>query len=323
MLKFDFRRPNTGQESVAIDGMLTDAIDASSWRSLCSRNKAHESFEHRVASCARRALPFAISRVEDLCNSLDSADGLKPFDLLRVEGNPSRTIQASKVLTQIGEMLQSRGIGIRIVEDGDATHQKVTLVTDLTGIKATVSVSTSTAIIHSVNDPYRVLVSESLKHPKPVLQGGKVEEIDRSTQDPFLACIYREVPEEIGTELKSVRKVGVATDTHRDIRLVRASKLRGVSLSSDICGLDDSDMVRASYGSPDSIYVGSVSEPDIISTSELQRSWMIDVRDVQVGDLSVGHDILLILYREMCDRGEEILDARCLADFELVRSRFR
>lgn len=94
-------------------------------------------------------------------------------------------------------------------------------------IVAEVTVSTASAIVTSTNDPYRILVAYSEKHPKPVIPGGKVETEDLASdaESPGLTCVLREVKEEIGTDLLNATYVGKAQDPDRDIRAREESRV--------------------------------------------------------------------------------------------------
>ena len=77
-------------------------------------------------------------------------------------------------------------------------------------IVAEVMVTTASVIVASTDDPYRVLIADSAKHPRPVIPGGKVEVGDDQSDSatPGLSCILRETLEEIGTPLLNPRYKG-------------------------------------------------------------------------------------------------------------------
>lgn len=192
-------------------------------------------------------------------------------------------------------------------------------------IVAEVTVSTATAIVCSADDPYRVLVAKSAKHPFPVLPGGKLEAIDltgASEEQAALCCVLREVTEELGTELLDARAIGKASDPDRDIRLVPVSKLSGAVVSPALDeSLDASATVKAHYGCPDYIFVGYVDESAIRATEELDDQHFVDIRTLGPGDLSAGHDVVVLAYRAMLDRGESALPKDALRDFASERER--
>jgi 8-oxo-dGTP pyrophosphatase MutT (NUDIX family) len=191
---------------------------------------------------------------------------------------------------------------------------------------ADVMVSTASAIVRSKSDPYRILVAKSAKHKFPVIPGGKVERSDISAdaETPGLSCVVREVEEEIGTKLLNPHYLGKATDPDRDIRVVPAKKVAEAvvepQLPSDI---SEDAMVRAHYGCPDYIFVGEVDESAISkNTEELSDVQFIDIRDLQPGELSAGHDVVVLTYRAMLDAGKTQFPEDSLRFFNLEREEF-
>lgn len=55
-------------------------------------------------------------------------------------------------------------------------------------------------------------------------------------------------------------------------------------------------------------------------TEELRDFEFIDIRKLQPGGLSAGHDIIVLKYRDMLDSGADQLDERALTDFEATRA---
>jgi ADP-ribose pyrophosphatase YjhB (NUDIX family) len=181
-------------------------------------------------------------------------------------------------------------------------------------IIAEVTVSTASAIVRSKDDPYRVLVADSEKHPKPVIPGGKV---------PGLSCVLREVKEEVGTELLNPTYLGKAQDPDRDIRLVPAKKVSSAVVEPELPnGVAADAMVKAHYGCPDYIFVGEVDEAALTDTEELKGRRFIDIRKIGPGDLSAGHDVILLTYRRMLDEGATSFPEESLRCFSLERDTF-
>lgn len=171
-----------------------------------------------------------------------------------------------------------------------------------------VCVATATAIIVDPNDRYSVLIADSAKHVRPVLPGGKVEISDGADGGAAAAyrCIVREAEEELGVKLLNIRQIGCLSAVSRDIRVVPASTLTGAVCSLPLNHtLQPESLVRAHYGSPDFIFVGEAHS--FRSTSELSNPRYIDVRTIDEGALSAGHDLILMLYRQMIERGEDRL----------------
>lgn len=194
-------------------------------------------------------------------------------------------------------------------------------------IKHEVTVATASAIIVSKNDPYMVLVAMSEKHPCPVIPGGKIEvkEIRNGVLDneAALECCTREVMEEIGTKLINRRLIGVATDPNRDVRIVPFSKVKTALITPALPAETPNDVkVRARYGCPDYIYVGAVNEDKVKDTAELTKPFFMDIRKLKPNDLSAGHDVIVLWYREMLDRGWDALPKTAMRNFEQERQQF-
>ena len=173
---------------------------------------------------------------------------------------------------------------------------------------AEVCVTTATAIIVDPKDRYSVLIADSAKHVRPVLPGGKVELSDGADGGAAAAyrCIVREGEEELGVRVRNIRQIGCLSGLSRDIRVVPASTLTGAVCSPPLNHtLHPESLVRAHYGSPDFIFVGEALS--FSSTSELTNPRYIDVRTIDEGALSAGHDVILMLYRQMIDRGTDRL----------------
>lgn len=189
-------------------------------------------------------------------------------------------------------------------------------------IVAEVTVTTASVIVASVDDPYRVLIADSAKHPRPVIPGGKVEvgddQSDRSI--PGLSCILRETLEEIGTPLLNPRYIGKAEDPDRNIRLVTASTLASVVVFPALpAGIAADSIVKAHYGCPGHLFVGHVDESALTDTEELKRARFVDIRTLGPGDLSAGHDVVVLTYRRMLDEGLNMLPEGALTNFDLER----
>lgn len=192
-------------------------------------------------------------------------------------------------------------------------------------IAAEVTVATASAIVISKDNPYRVLVADSEKHPKPVIPGGKVETEDLASdaRSPGLSCVLREVKEEIGTDLLDPTYLGKAEDPDRDIRLVPAKKVASAVVEPALpAGISADAIVRAHYGCPDYIFVGRVDEAALADTEELKGRRFIDIRDIGPGDLSAGHDVILLTYRKMLDLGATEFPQESLRHFNLERENF-
>ena len=192
-------------------------------------------------------------------------------------------------------------------------------------IVAEVTVSAASAIVASKEDPYRVLVADSAKHPRPVLPGGKVEAKDLQADggSPGLTCVLREVLEEIGTSLLTPRYVGKATDPDRDIRLVPPSKLAGAVVTPPLPeNLPSQGKVKAHYGCPDYLFVGQVDEKALTATEELKGLRFVDIRTLGPGDVSAGHDVIVLTYRKMLEHGATQMEAGALRNFAVERDRF-
>jgi ADP-ribose pyrophosphatase YjhB (NUDIX family) len=193
-------------------------------------------------------------------------------------------------------------------------------------IVADVTVSTASAIVVSKHDPYLILVADSEKHPRPVIPGGKVEHVDcaHDAATPGLRCILREVKQEIGAELRNPRYLGKATDPDRDIRLVPAKKvMEAVVVPALPSGVSEDATVRAHYGCPDYIFVGEVDEATLSrDTEELKGVRFIDIRTLHPGDLSAGHDVIVLTYRDMLDAGETQFPDEALKFFNVEREAF-
>jgi 8-oxo-dGTP pyrophosphatase MutT (NUDIX family) len=191
---------------------------------------------------------------------------------------------------------------------------------------ADVTVSTASAIVASKSEPYRILVAKSAKHKFPVIPGGKVERSDLSAdaETPGLSCVVREVEEEIGTKLLNPRYLGKATDPDRDIRVVPAKKVAEAVVEPQLpSGISEDAMVRAHYGCPDYIFVGEVDESAISKdTEELSDVRFIDIRELQPGELSAGHDVVVLTYRAMLDAGKTQFPDDSLKFFNLEREQF-
>jgi 8-oxo-dGTP pyrophosphatase MutT (NUDIX family) len=191
---------------------------------------------------------------------------------------------------------------------------------------ATVTVATATAIVASKTDPYRILVADSAKHPKPVMPGGKMEQQDAANglEQAGLLCITRELEEEIGTLPENIRYVGMATDPARDVRVVPCSKLENCVTSPALPqGISPDAKIRASYGTPDYIYAATVDETAIRPTEELSAPRFIDIRTLKPGDLSAGHDVVALTYRKMLDQKQEKFPDGSLRDFARDRNEFQ
>ena len=191
-------------------------------------------------------------------------------------------------------------------------------------ILAEVSVSTSSAIIYSQEDPYRVLVADSKYHKFPIIPGGKQDVADcGQDRDPALVCVLREVWEEIKAELQSPKLIGYVTDPNRDIRIVPASVLKGSLTSSSIEDLPDDGLVRTHYGVPDAVHIGYIDESAMENTDELKGLRFVDIRTLAPGDLSAGHDVMVMWYRRMLDEKWTELPSEALKDFALESQSFR
>jgi 8-oxo-dGTP pyrophosphatase MutT (NUDIX family) len=194
-------------------------------------------------------------------------------------------------------------------------------------IVAEITVATATAIVTHPDNPYLVLVADSEKHPLPVIPGGKIE-IDDPIADgetPGLECVLREVGEEIKAELQNARYIGKANDPERDVRVVLPEKVAGTLTDPPFSSIDFSEChpetarIKAHYGTPDYIYVGSVDPERIQNTEELENVRFIDIRELEVGQLSAGHDVIVLKYRQMLESGAERLDDAALSDFDQAR----
>ena len=185
-----------------------------------------------------------------------------------------------------------------------------------------VSVATASVIIASQSNPYRILVGYSRKHAKPVIPGGKIEKEDMTgdLQEAGIICVLRETEEEIGTSLQNPRYIGEAVDAKRDVRTVPYSKIKTAIIVPALPeNTPETAQIRASYGCPDFIYTGSIDESSLIPTEELSGLRFIDSRSLQVGDLSAGHDVVVLLYRQMLDEGQSLLPTDSMRDFEYDR----
>jgi 8-oxo-dGTP pyrophosphatase MutT (NUDIX family) len=186
-------------------------------------------------------------------------------------------------------------------------------------IKAVVIVSTASAIIRSSTDPYKILVATSAKHSKPVIPGGKVEreDIHSDGRTPGSSCVRREVLEEIGVDLANLEYIGKAVDPERDIRLVPPSKLATTLVHPPLpADLPSDATIKAHYGCPDYIFVGTVDENSVAESEELKNLRFINIREIGLGDLSAGHDIIVLWYRRMLDNGETQLPTHALRRFD-------
>lgn len=195
-------------------------------------------------------------------------------------------------------------------------------------IIADVKVSTASAIITHPDDPYMVLVANSAKHANPVIPGGKIERSEPVGTDaaPGLECVTREAKEEAGTVLLNPRYIGKANDPERDVRIVAPRKVATAltTPSFDTLNLegiaDDQPCIRASYGTPDFIFVGTVDPAAVADTDELKGLRFIDIRQLKPGGLSAGHDVIVLKYREMLETGASRLDESALTNFEATRA---
>jgi 8-oxo-dGTP pyrophosphatase MutT (NUDIX family) len=196
-------------------------------------------------------------------------------------------------------------------------------------IVAEITVSTASAIVTHPDDPYKVLVAKSSKHPHPVIPGGKIEVNDPigPDSDPGRECVMREVEEEVGTKLLNARYIGKAFDPERDVRVVAPKKVASALTDPpfhtiDLQGVaDDQPCIRARYGTPDFIYVGTIDPAALMDTEELSGSEFIDIRHLQPGELSAGHDVIVLKYRDMLDSRADKLDEQALTNFEASRNR--
>ena len=206
-----------------------------------------------------------------------------------------------------------------------ASHRKTAAYAESPAVEilAEVTVSAATAIITPLRDPTRVLIGDSEKHTLPVLPGGKLEAADISAEGPpGLRCVVREVQEEIGAKLRNARLVAIATDPDRDIRLVKPSRLAGALVSPPLAlHLPDSVCVKAHYGCPDYIFVGSVREEDIKPSEELKNPRFVPISSLDAGSLSAGHDVLVLWYRIMLEQKAAAFPPGTLANFLLERDR--
>lgn len=190
---------------------------------------------------------------------------------------------------------------------------------------AEVAVSTATAIIALRSDPYMVLVADSEKHPKPILPGGKMElsDVVGKGVHPGLNCIEREVPQEIKTPIIGARLIGVALDPERDVRYVPVENLAAAVVSPQLStDYPEGSLVKASYGCPDYIFTGVIDETQVEESSELKGSRFIDIRNLQTGDLSAGHDVIVLWYRRMLDDGLHKIPEEALQRFRFERMYF-
>ena len=196
-----------------------------------------------------------------------------------------------------------------------------------TRIVADVRVSTASAIVTHPDNPYLVLVARSAKHPNPIIPGGKIERDDPAglVNAPGHACVMREVKEEIDTELLNPRYIGQANDPESDVRIVAPMKLATSVTEPALSTIDrggvadDVPCIRARYGAPDYIYVGTVAPKAIAETEELSGLKFIDIRKLNPGELSAGHDVIVLKYRDMLDSGATHLDERALTNFQATR----
>jgi ADP-ribose pyrophosphatase YjhB (NUDIX family) len=188
-------------------------------------------------------------------------------------------------------------------------------------ISCNVSVATASVIIAHPENPYLVMVGSSKKHPKPVIPGGKIELCEGPANSATaLVCIERETEEEVGVKLVNPRLIGVATDPTRDVRVVPFSKIKTAVTEPLLPQTTPDDRhIRASYGCPDYIFVGTANAAT--DSDELKGVHYIDIRTLSIGDLSAGHDVVVLLYRQMLDDGADRLPVGSMENFQEDRAR--
>lgn len=191
-----------------------------------------------------------------------------------------------------------------------------------------VRVATASVIIVSKDDPYRILVADSEKHPKPVIPGGKIDRVDVEENDSCLSdagqrCIVREADEETGLNLEHPKLIGKAEDSTRDIRVVPYSKVKESVIDPILPdNTPYNTKITASYGCPDFIYTDTVNETDLSDTEELSGMRFIDIRTLKPGELSAGHDVVVLSYREMLNNSWDKMHQSRLNNFAQDRATF-
>ena len=178
---------------------------------------------------------------------------------------------------------------------------------------------TSSVIIVSPGDPYLVAVGDSRTHAKPVIVGGKCDK----GEDPRTTA-ERETIEERGVPLVLMRPFGVAWDSTRDVRSIPCGKLFPcVTYPEDaLSGMSADDTVLAAHGCPDHLYVGLLAPQEAGETDqELTNIRYLDVRGMQPGDLSAGHDVFLFWwYWALKNSAAEVDDRGAVCEQEATGS---
>ena len=230
-------------------------------------------------------------------------------------------------------------------------------LTNVPKLEVDVTVSTASVIITHPENPYRILVAHNAKHNKPVIIGGKVEVAGygllESVVDPdsilsederlALATAYQEAWEEAvaddkkakdvtgilsqmqGMWTQAPRYIGKANDPNRDVRTVPFKKVKAALIEPPRGNFDpenkltDDTLVTARYGTPDSIYIGTMN-PDLLgSTEEMGDFHYIDIRELSLGGLGAGHDVIVLRYREMLEKGDTTIPDSSMVDFDQAR----
>lgn len=68
--------------------------------------------------------------------------------------------------------------------------------------------------------------------------------------------------------------------------------------------------------------MGQVDEAALTDTEELKGRRFIDIREIGPGDLSAGHDVIVLTYRQMLDAGGTKFPQESLRHFNLERATF-
>ncbi len=162
-----------------------------------------------------------------------------------------------------------------------------------------VMIPTATAIICQRENPHMVLIGTSIKHEKPVLPGGKIDQKDIVSSELercATCCIRRELAEEIGTTLEELQLLKVSKDSSRDMRKVSVRSLQGSLVESLTCDLSEDMFVLGCYGCPDYLFIAKIDTMNLTDTEELKKLTWIDCRTILPDSLAAGHSAYIIEY---------------------------
>jgi 8-oxo-dGTP pyrophosphatase MutT (NUDIX family) len=164
-----------------------------------------------------------------------------------------------------------------------------------------IEVPTATIIVADGANPWIVLLANSLKHPFPVLPGGKIDAADfrtTSMKDAARTCATRELGEEVGITAARLHFLGEFRNGTQDKRIVHRSTLQGTLVEALLPPANGQSFIEALYGVPDFLFVATVERTAPKPSLEFPSLQWCDLRAPDLPRLSAGHDVHLKYYRE-------------------------